>query len=122
MELVTTVWCYREIVSLGQTVRNLNCGDVDCCRVQLGCIGLNILNASQWLNGWQIRLQIQQSEIISRKDEDEFTLKFSYYEPYAMLKTKSGMTEGLMLLYWRALSVNLRVAMWKAGNSWRVVR
>ena len=85
-------------------------------------MGLNILNASQWFNGCQIRLQIQQSEIVSRKDEYVFTLKFSYYEPYAMLKTKRGVTEGLMLLFWRALSVNLRVAMWKVGNSWRVVR
>ena len=34
IEFVTADWCYKEVVNLDQTVRNLTCCDADCYQVQ----------------------------------------------------------------------------------------
>ena len=65
-------------------------------------------------NGQQTRLQTQRSETVSQEGEYELALKFWCCEPSA--KKIWGETEGLMLLFWRALFVSGREVRWEGGK------
>ena len=67
------------------------------------CFRLLILNIFHWCNGYQIRVQIQWSEIVSREGKIRTLLFIS--DIVNLISKPSMEREGLMLLFWSALVV-----------------